>query len=459
MGLVPTQYWLGKRFRQTLAMLEQAQHWDAAQYEAYQLDRLREMTLLAYDKTAFYRRIFDDAGFDPRQLTDPRQLSVLPTTNSQTVRENLSDMCTVDPQSPGVDMVSTGGTSNAPLQFYINSDRSAVEYAYLISGWRRAGYDVNTPMAVFRGRVVPFNKSLGFRYEYDPILRHHYYSNFHMSDENMGRYLDHVSRQGSLYLHVYPSSATALARFIRRSGRESPTNVRGIIAESEIVYPEQRELIEKTFACRLFSSYGMSEKLLAAAGCEHSNFAHVWPTYGYFELLDDKGDPITTPGQRGEIVGTGFINRIVPFIRYRTGDMATLVGLRCEHCGRQHPIIKDIRGHRTQEMLVLAGGAQVSWTAMNMHDDTFANVRQFQFFQDTPGKAILKIVPADAFTPADRDRMVANLTAKFDGQIEFSVQKVDRINLTSRAKAVYVDQHIASAVVSVDSDSEPITSP
>jgi phenylacetate-CoA ligase len=36
----------------------------------------------------------------------------------------------------------------------------------------------------------------------------------------------------------------------------------------------------------------------------------------------------------------------------------------------------------------------VSWTTLNMHDDAFLHVRQFQFYHDVPGRAVLRMVPA-----------------------------------------------------------------
>ncbi|MBU0717606.1 MAG: phenylacetate--CoA ligase family protein, partial [Planctomycetes bacterium] len=105
-----------------------------------------------------------------------------------------------------------------------------------------------------------------------------------------------------------------MVRFMRHTGRVVPSNICGVLAESEIVYPDDRALAEQLLGVRYFSSYGHTEKLVMAAECEHSGDYHVWPTYGIAELLDDEGRPITTPGQRGEIVGTGFINTIVPFI-------------------------------------------------------------------------------------------------------------------------------------------------
>jgi phenylacetate-CoA ligase len=296
-------------------------------------------------------------------------------------------------------------------------------------------------MAVLRGKTVRRDRK-GLYHEYDPILRHHCYSSFHMNDENMGRYLEHIATIGPCFLHVYPSSVAALAKFIHRAGMKAPGNIRGIIAESETVYPEQRQMAEEVLGCRYFSCYGHSEKLILAAECEFSTDYHVWPTYGYFELLDEQGRPVTTPGQRGEIVGTGFVNTVVPFIRYRTGDYATYVGDRCEACGREHLLIRNIRGHRTQEMLIAADGSEISWTAMNMHDDTFLHVRQFQFYQDAPGRAELRVVPAEGFGDEDRLKIQHNLGRKLDGQVTFAIALVESIRLSPRGKAIYVDQRI-----------------
>jgi phenylacetate-CoA ligase len=237
----------------------------------------------------------------------------------------------------------------------------------------------------------------------------------------------------------------ALARFCRRAGIRPPVNIRGIIAESEIVFPEQRKMVEEVFGCRYFSCYGHSEKLVLAAECEHSTDYHVWPTYGYFELLDDDGNPVTTPGERGEIVGTGFMNTVMPFIRYRTGDWATYVGDHCEACRREHIIIRDIRGHRIQEVLIAADGSEISWTALNMHDDTFVHVRQFQFVQERRGQAVLHIVPAGGFSAEDTGRIQRNLGRKLDGQLTFTTELVDAIPLSARGKTIYVDQRIKSS--------------
>jgi phenylacetate-CoA ligase len=431
---VPVRHRLGAFYGVCQRFANEVDRWPLKRAQTYQLAEIRRICRLAYEQTDFYRRTFRQAGLDPYRITDLDDLQKLPTIGRDTLRARIHEMCTVSRHARCVERISTGGTSGKPVRFYIGIDRSAIEYAYLVASWQRAGYQLGTAMAVFRGHMVPEDNH-GLHHAYDPVLRHHFYSVFHMTDANMRCYLEHLATIGPCYLHVYPSSVAALARFVRRAGIRPPGNIRGIIAESEIVYHEQRRMVVETFACPYFSCYGHAEKLVLAAQCEHSTDYHVWPTYGYFELLDEDGQAVTTPGQRGEIVGTGFINRVVPFIRYRTGDYATYVGDRCEACGREHIIIRDIRGHRTQEVLIAMDGSEIPWAALNMHDDTFAHVRQFQFRQDTAGRAVLRVVK-------DVKRIRRNLGRKLDGQLVLTIELVENIPLSPCGKAVYVDQRI-----------------
>lgn len=449
-GRLPSSWLLGRKFRRTLAFALEVEKWSAEQSRDFQSEQLRRICTLAYEETAFYRKAFDVVGFQPDGLRSPEDISSLPLIDKATLRDHFDDMCAVARESHGTDTVSTGGSSGEPLRFRIGADRSAIEYAYLVASWARVGYRLAIPQAVFRGQVVSEDRK-GLRHSFDPILRRHCYSSFHMGGESMRKYVTHIASLGPIFLHAYPSSLAALVRFLQRSGMAAPTNVLGMLVESETVHPGDRSKAEETFGVRCFSSYGHSEKLVLAAECEHSTDYHVWPTYGFVELLDSDGNPVTTPGHRGEIVGTGFINRVMPFIRYRTGDYAEYVGDHCAKCGRAQMILRDVRGHRTQEHVVAADGTEISWTALNMHDNTFDGVVQFQFFQDTPGKATLRIVPGVGYSEQDGKRILRNLNRKLEGRIQVDIALTNSIPLTPNGKAIYVDQHIPTAVSRVAS--------
>ena len=444
LGKIPPEHLIGSTYKETSRFLNTSQWWSKEEIEQYQLAQLKHLLTTAYEKSPYYKKLFDDSGFSPYKFARLHDIKAIPFLDKHLVNQNRQQMLTVSPNSPRVDYVTTGGTSGMPLSFYTSANRSQPEFAYLTSGWGRVGYQLGSQMAVLRGQKVKQDRN-GLHHEYDPILRHNYYSNFHLSDENIEKYLDHIKTLGTCFLHVYPSSVYYLAKFIKRSGYVAPENIRGILAESENVYPDQRAFIEEVFKCRYFSSYGHTEKLVAAAECEYSTNYHVWPTYGYFELIDENGEAIREKGKAGEIVGTGFLNDVMPFIRYRTGDYAEYVGEHCELCGRNHTVISNIRGHRVQEVLVAADGSHIPWTAVNAHDDTFDDVLKFQFEQHEKGHAILKIVTTGNFSDKNLDRIRRNLSAKFDHRLTFEIKSVDDIKLTNAGKSIYVDQRIKLA--------------
>jgi phenylacetate-CoA ligase len=437
---IPTKYFFGKRYREVASFINSSQWWSNDQIEDYQLAEVRRMCQHAFNNSKFYRDQFDAYNFDPFNIKSLSDIRKLPVIDRETINNNMESILTSSIRSTDVDYVTTGGTTGAPLRFYTTSGRSQIELAYLHAGWARVGYHPDDTLAVLRGRLIKERND--FYHEYDPLLRHHYYSAFHLNDANMAQYITHISSIGDCYLHVYPSTVAYLARYLRRNGTDAPSNVKGIIAESENIYPEQREMVESVFGVRYFSSYGHSEKLIQATECEHSRNYHVWPTYGYFELINSEGDAVNNEGEVGEIVGTGFINHVMPFIRYRTGDYATYVSGACPDCGRNHTLIKDIRGHNTQEHLVAHDGSLIPWSAINMHDETFDNILRFQFEQDKPGYAMLNIIPTENLNDNNINKMILNLKKKFDGRLEFDVRKVKDIPLTKSGKSVFVNQKI-----------------
>lgn len=443
-GLLPAETILGNTFRKNLRFVRETELWSGVQSRAFQLERLKETLYRAYEKTAFYREQFDKAKFHPGEFTSLDQMTTLPFIDKGVVVKNLDRMMTRPKSTGGIDYVATGGSSGSQLHFYIDAGRSATEFAYLTASWGRCGYQVDMPTAVLRGQIVPPDRN-GLRHEYDSILRRHYYSNFHMDEGSIKRYLQHIETIGPCFLLAYPSSAFALAQFLLKTKKPFKAQVKGVLAGSENVYPDQRKYIEEAFGCRFFSWYGHSEKLVLAAECEHSSNYHIWPTYGFCELISEDGSPVREPGQRGEIVGTGFINTVMPFIRYRTGDYAEYAGEKCEACGRETMILREIEGRWPQGDLVGKDGGLISMTAVNVHDDTFNKVRDYQFRQSVAGQAILSVVPFETLTETDQNNIIQSMNKRLQGQVTFQLEVRSEILKTGRGKTLRVVQEIPVA--------------
>ena len=262
-----------------------------------------------------------------------------------------------------------------------------------------------------------------------------------MSEKNLASYVRLINQFKPNFIHGYPSAIITLAQFMRRKKLHFEFKLKGIIGISENILEAQRSYITSTFQTRFFSFYGHSEKLVLAGECEKNNFYHIEPLYGFAEIIDFNGKPVMHAGQKGELVGTGFINHAMPFIRYRTGDLVELSGEKCE-CGREYILLKKIEGRWLQEMLVTKERFLVSITALNMHSSIFDNVAKFQFEQDEPGKAVLNIIKSNSFSENDGKLILTELERKLDNQIDLELAFVDEINPNISGKSLFLKQNI-----------------
>lgn len=435
----PRKYLYGRHFLERRSFLDEAQYWSEEQIENYQRDNLRSILIHAYETTRFYKRIFDERNFNPYTFDSYTDLQILPFIDKDIIRKNITDLISTTVPSSSRSYVTTGGTSGKPLGFYIDKQRSVIEWAHLTNMWTRIGFTQQSRRAVFRGEPVKTrNNILWFE---DPLLNQISFSTFHMTDDNLTRYIKVMNSYMPDFLHGYPSALMTLGQFVRRYNPPILFKLIGMIAISENVYQHQREFLEETFQARFFSFYGHSEKLILAGECEHTTDLHLDPFYGYTEIINQDGLPISKDGERGELVGTGFINHAMPFIRYRTGDVCIVrdTHTRCR-CGRNYRLIKNVEGRWIQEMFVTKNHSYISITALNVHSDIFDNVARFQFEQSEPGKAILNIIPSEKYSEADDKKILSTLDKKVDSQIDFVIRKVSQLESTSSGKFIFVKQ-------------------
>lgn len=331
--------------------------------------------------------------------------------------------------------VTTGGTSGNTLHFYLDNSTYGEEWAFIVSMWSRVSYTPGDRIAAFRG--VEFNHVKKNKFwQLNPLYNALEFSPFHMSEKNLPHYLSRMKKWHPSYIHGYPSAVNLLAEYLNKNQKSDVPKINAVLAGSENIYPGQIDFIEKALNTRFFSWYGQSEKVILAGECENSHIYHIFPQYGYTEIIGEDEEILSWEdvGKSGELVGTGFLNSVMPFIRYKTGDFATIVGWGCKECGREYPLIKDVKGRWIQEMIVGNYGSLISTTALNMHSDVFKNVERFQFFQEKKGEVILNIIKKSSYTSNDSQRIIHALNKKMGDDIKIDIIFVDDIPLTKNGK-------------------------
>ena len=380
------------------------------------------MARWAYANAPGYRTLYDAAGVTPASLHDIDDFALLPMVDKAMIRADLEAFSV---PMAGRTMTSTGGSTGEPFAFYRDPLTFGRELASKAHQYRRIGWRESDRQLTLRGLVIED------AIEYMPDLNELRCSSYHLTPEWMGRYYEAALEYRPEWIRCYPSSGYTFARWLLETGLTLP--VKGVLCASENLYGFQKQALAEAFGGRVFSHYGHYECAVLAGYCEHADTYHVLPQYGYAELVDADGRPVTTPGQVGEIVATSFIMHATPMIRYRTGDLAQLTSWGCPACGRDVQVWSGIVG-RKQEYLEAADGRRVYMTAINFHDDTLCGVREVQFHQARPGEVTVLYVGNGK---ASETRMRAGLQHKLGG-FQLRLRQVEAITATGRGKRALV---------------------
>ncbi len=442
-GAIPLSIRYGQTYEKYAELLKKSQWWSKEEHEKYQLGKIKAIIKHAYHNVAYYRKIFDEIGLKPEDICSFSDFQGIPLLNRDDVINNKHELLASNYANSKLIYVTTGGTTGKPIGMYYRKgiERSR-ELAFMTCQWARVGYKIGDSLVTIRGNVIPnYLLSKGIFWEYEPIKKRLILSVYHMTDENMPLYIKQIRDFKPKFIHTYPSAVTMLAIFMKENAIDPFPSVKALLCSSEAFYPGQRELIENVFQCRIYSWYGHGEMTTLAGECEYSKEYHIFPEYGFTELVDNDGKVIAREEKIGEIIGTGFENWAMPFIRYRTGDFAEYSDRECE-CGRKYKLFKRVEGRWLQEMIVTQKGNLIPITALNMHSDVFDNVKQFQFYQDREGEVLFKIIPTSSFSERDIANIKRELTRKLAKDIKLEIQLVDEIARTQRGKYRFLIQKL-----------------
>jgi phenylacetate-CoA ligase len=416
-----------------IEFLRKSERWGRQQIEEYQLGEIKRIVRYAYENCRGYRRLYDSYGVTPESIKTLEDFWEFPTVNKEMIRSNLEDFSV---KVKSRQYVTTGGSTGIPFGFYRDKIAFARELASKAYQYFRIGWKEGDKQLVLRGLVISSPNHV----RYYPRFNELRCSSYHLTPEWIETYRQRALEYHPQWIKCYPSSGYILAKVLKKSGKPFP-RVKGIFCASENLYSYQKKLFSEVFKARVFSHYGHYEMAALAGFCEYEDTYHVLPQYGYAELIDREGKHVTQKGRIGEIIATSFIMHATPFIRYRTSDLARLGGWECSSCKRPYQIWDEIEG-RLQEFIITSTGRYISMTAINMHDDIFDHVKQFQFYQEKEGQVIFRYIPTDSCTDKIVSTMKKRLLVKLGDDVELIMEPTKEIPLTQRGKHTFLIQKV-----------------
>ncbi len=402
-----------------------------------QLHQLQAMVAHAYHNVPLQRQRFDAAGLRPADFRSLEDLQRLPPVAKPDMRTPAARAQGYDERNSVKDF--TSGSSGARLELYHDRDSHDLYTALSYRQYAEMGYRPWHRRAYFRWE--PFQTPLVL--ERFGLLRRFYVPINGSIEEQVA-----ALRQAQPDLICgYPSSLLVLARGAEPAALRS-IGAKMIELNSESFLPEELALIEERFGCPAYNEYSSFELYQMAFECRVRRL-HVVAENVILEVLDSADQP-AAPGVLGEVVVTGLTNKAMPFLRYRTGDLAMLSAERCP-CGRAHPVIASVEGRRDDQ--VIAGGRTHLAIPLIGSMLRCSDVIEYQIHQVGRGALELKVVPRvdHAAQPQLAERLRQQLQDAWpvDEPLSVQVNFVERIprGLTGKRKAFVIDPALREALL------------
>jgi phenylacetate-CoA ligase len=421
--------------------LEQSQWWHPERLQALQLARLRALLQHAADHVPYYRALFLENGFNPRDVRTLADIASLPFLAKADIRRNLERLKAERAQ--GLIRFNTGGSSGEPLIFFLGRERVSRDVAAKWRATRWWGVDIGDPEIVVWGSPIELGAQDRMRRIRDAAMRTELLPAFEMSEAKLDDFVRRIRRRRPKILFGYPSALAHIARHASRRGiAMDDLGVEVAFVTGESLYDRQRQDIEQTFGCEVANGYGSREGGFIAHQCPAGGM-HITAEDVIVEVIDERGRPLPA-GRHGEIVVTHVATQGFPFVRYRTGDVGVLSGRRCD-CGRGLPLLQEVQG-RTTDFVIARDGTVMHGLALIYVVREIPGVRQFKIIQETVQRTrVLLVTDADFDDRAVRE-IRAGIARRIGAQTQVDVERVAEIPAEASGKYRYVLSHVARSL-------------
>ena len=318
---------------------------------AIQSERLVKTVKRVYDNVPAYRKKMDDIGLKPEDIKSVDDLSKLPFTYKQDLRDNypyglfacpMRDVVRIHASSGTTGKQTVVGYSENDLDMWAECAARAlvaagatpddivhVSYGY---GLFTGGLGIHAGAQKLGAAVVP------------------------ASTGNTRRQLQIFKDFGSTVLCCTPSYAMYLADSLAEYGlTKEDLKLKAGVFGAEPWTPGMRDQIEAKLGIVAHDIYGLSE--IAGPGvafdCECQNGLHINEDNFIPEIIDPETGEVLPYGEQGELVFTCITKKALPLIRYRTKDISSLCIEKCS-CGRTLVRMSKVTG-RSDDMLIIRG--------------------------------------------------------------------------------------------------------
>ena len=316
----------------------------------HQSEKLIWQVKRMYESVELFRKRMDEAGLKPEDIRGVEDLSRLPFSYKQDLRDYypyglfavpMKDIRRVHASSGTTGKQIVVGYTDNDLDLWANCfARMLVAVGADENSFVHVGYG----LGLFTGGFGAHDGAVKLGATAIPI-----------SAGNTPRQIQTMIDFGSTVLCCTPSYAMYLGETVEEMGVKDQLKLKAGIFGAEPWTEEMRRQIEEKLGLKAYDIYGLSEIMGPGVSyeCEYQCGMHVCEDHFIPEIIDPDTGAVLPEGAWGELVFTTITKEGFPLIRYRTRDICSLNYEPCK-CGRTHVRMNKPQG-RTDDMLIIRG--------------------------------------------------------------------------------------------------------
>lgn len=425
-SLVFEPLWCLKNHSQLLLYwkeLERKQYLPVENIEKEQFFKMQDILCYAYKNNKYYRKKFDATNIKPEDIRIPEDVGKLPFLTKKDIQQNYNDIITEGYQKDKLLHFKTGGSTGTALQIFMSQECSDMKNALTRMCDRWTGWNYGEPVGAVWGNISTI-QGLKQRLRSILLLPYIYLDTMSINDASVDEFCLQWAKVWPTLLYGHAHSIYLLSKYLREK-KDNRIRPKGIITSSMTLLDHEKVYIEDVLKAPVFNRYGCEEVSLIACECEKHNGLHINMLHLYVEFIKPDGSH-AGPGEEGEIVVTDLLNKAMPFIRYKIGDVGVPSTNICS-CGRGLALMERVSG-RTADFMIKADGTKVAGISLIENTLTkFTGIEQMQILQKDLLNFIIRIVPSNDYTD-EIDHLIMEFMRKtFNDEIIISVEKVDSI--------------------------------
>jgi phenylacetate-CoA ligase len=423
-NIVPFEYRYGKEFRKTYNEIINNLNLPTEKLKEKQFQELKKLLIHSKENVKYYNKLFSDYSFDPYKFQDFKDIEKLPYLTKDIIKENYDDLIADNYRNKKLYTLKTSGSTGKKLEFVATDEVFKKEAAFILRAYNMHGATLYDKPSIWLRRYVPEQNSQLWNYDYE--LKRLYMSAYHLNEKTLDNYINEINKRDYHTLVGYPSSIYAIACLFEETNKK--INIKAIHTASEMMLPQWRKKINEVFGINVKSHYGQMEKV--------SLFIQNKDDETYSDCVDYSYNEFVNENNQNVVVGTGFLNYAMPFIRYKTNDTIeiqefdTKVGLP--------KIIKQVNG-RCDDILISTDGSRLPGVNFYTMMYKIDGVKMFQIIQKSRDNIIFKLVKNENFNNNTLNLIDNGLKNRI-GNVNISfdfVNEIERSKTTGKVRCIF----------------------